>query len=204
MTAVTEAEGLVLVDPAQTYLREATAKVLDDGIDVETGVIECRIVPYEHEANLGSGLHEIFSAAAFASACGNPSRVKCSDQQHNRAVNIGRALELRDESDALYGKVKIADTSAGRDVLTLLREKVLEELSIEFRPMKGKHEILRRGPGDILIRHHKAELVGLSPVGAGAYGNEARVLMVRQAEMDRAREAELAYLDSLTAGRARR
>jgi HK97 family phage prohead protease len=145
----------------------------------------------------------VFTRAAFAAAVGNPSRVKVTDQQHNRAVNIGMAVELRDEPDGLYGKLKIADTTAGRDVLTLLRERVLEELSVEFRPMARRFQVVRRAADDLLVRHDKAELVGVSPVGAGAYGDQARVLLVRNAERERAREKAMAYLDSLVAGPVR-
>ena len=40
----------------------------------------------------------------------------------------------------------------------------------------------------MLVRHNKAELVGVSPVGAGAYGDEARVLAGARGREDRARE----------------
>jgi HK97 family phage prohead protease len=194
MTAVLEP----IVDPTQTYTRAAAATV--EAVDVDAGIVEAKIVPYEVEADLGDGLHEVFTRGAFAASVGNPSRCKVTDQQHNRSVNIGKAIELRDEPDGLYGKLKIADTSAGRDVLVLLREDVLNELSVEFRPMTRKFDVVRRAPTNILVRHHKAELVGVSPVGAGAYGSDARVLMVRAAERDRAREKALAYLATLTAG----
>lgn len=195
---MSEPIAVPLVDPTQTCQRAAATV---EAVDPDAGLIEVKIVPYEREANLGGGLHEVFTAGAFAAAVGNPARCKVTDQQHNRAVNIGKAISLRDEPDGLYGKIRIADTSAGRDVLTLLREEVLEELSVEFRPMARRHEIVRRGPDNILIRHHEAELVGVSPVGAGAYGSDARVLALRAAHLEHAREKELAYLASLTSGR---
>jgi HK97 family phage prohead protease len=190
-------DPLLLVDPEKTYLR-AAATVED--VDVDAGIVDAKLVPYEVEAHLGEGLHEIFTRGAFAAAVGNPSRVKLTDQQHQRQVAIGKAVELRDEPDGLYGKLRIADTRAGRDVLVLLREGVLSELSVEFRPLRRKYDVVRRGPDDMLVRHHQAELVGVSPVSSGAYGDQARVLMVRNAERDRGREKALAYLDSLTSG----
>jgi HK97 family phage prohead protease len=197
MTTTTTSDDLSLVDPTRTYLRAAA--VVED-VDVERGIVEAKIVPYEVEADLGDGLHEIFTRGAFSAAVGNPSRCKVTDQQHNRSINIGKAIELRDEPDALYGKLKIADTSAGRDNLVLMREEVLTELSVEFRALARKYDVVRRGPADILVRHHKAELLGVSPVGAGAYGDQARVLMVRCAEQDRAREKALAFLATLNSG----
>ena len=68
MTPETAAD-LNLVDPAQTYLRAAA--VVED-VDVEHGIVEAKIVPYEVEAALGDGLHEIFTRGAFAAAVGNP------------------------------------------------------------------------------------------------------------------------------------
>lgn len=194
---MTTAPELVM-DPAQTYLRAAATV---ESVDLDAGVIDAKLVPYEVEADLGGGLHEVFAPGAFSAAVGNPSRVKVTDQQHNRAVNIGKAIELRDQPDGLYGRLRIVDTSAGRDVMVLLREKVLEELSVEFRPIRRKFDLVRRGANDMLVRHHKAELVGVSPVGAGAYGDQARVLLVRSAERDTAREEALMFLASLTAGR---
>jgi len=190
-------DAALLVDPDQTYLRAAATV---EAVDPDTGIIDAKLVPYEVEADLGNGLHEVFTRGAFAAAVGNPSRVKVTDQQHNRAVNIGKAVELRDEADGMYGRLRIVDTSAGRDVLTLLREEVLDQLSVEFRPLRRKFDLVQRGPGDLLVRHHKAELVGVSPVGAGAYGDQARVLLVRSAERDSAREEALAFLASLTSG----
>jgi len=173
-----------------------------ESIDDDTGVVEVRMVPYEVEAELDTGLYEVFTRGAFAGAVGNPSRVKVTDQQHNRSVVIGNAIELRDSDDGHYGKLRIADTVAGRDVLTLLRAGVLDEMSVEFAPMR-KHMRVAQRDGGTLIRHDRAVLLAVSPVAAGAYGRDARVLSVRAAEVDRTRERELAYLASLTAGTGR-
>lgn len=185
-------------------LQIRAAKV--ETVDEDRGLIDVRIAPYEYEADLGDGLTEVFTRGAFAAAVANPSRCKVSDQQHGRNVIIGNAVALRDEEDAIYGTLRIADTAAGRDVLTLLRSgpdgspPVLDEMSVEFRPMK-RHMRVQRRSSDLLVRHDRAVLVGVSPVGAGAYGREARVLAVRAAEQASAQERELAYLASLTAGR---
>jgi len=177
------------------------AQVLD--VDAEQGIVDVKIVPYEVEAELADGLSEVFTRGAFAAAVRNPSRCKMSDQQHNRRVVIGKAIELRDEPDGHYGRIQIADTVAGRDVLTLLRGEVLDEMSVEFNPMGKFLRRVRRPDGSWLLRHDRAELLGLSPVSAGAYGREARVLSVRTAEADLVRERELAFLAGLTAGPTR-
>ena len=190
----------LVIQAGEILCREAAATV--EEVDLESGIVRAKIVPYGVEAEVERGLFEIFEPGAFAGAIGNPSRCKVSDQQHNRSVIVGRATALRDEPDGLYGDLRIADTSQGRDLLVLLRERVLEELSVEFRPLAGKYDVERRGKDELLLRHRKAELVGVSPVSAGAYGAQARVLAVRSLERDRKRQEAIAFLSSLTAGRS--
>ena len=121
------------------------------------------------------------------------------------SVVIGQALELRDDGETMTGRIKIANTTAGRDVLTLLtpgpddEPAVLTDLSVEFKPQKRFMKVERRSTG-LLVRHDKATLIGLSPVGSGAYGEASRVLSVRDAEADLARDAALARLHALTSG----
>jgi HK97 family phage prohead protease len=169
------------------------------GVDDE-GLVEAKLAPYEVEAELADGVWEVFTRGAFAGATDNPSRCKVSDQGHQRQVVIGHAAELRSLQDGMYGKLKIADTVNGRDVLTLMRSGSLTDLSVEFRPQKKNMRISQRAGGGVLIRHDKATLVGVSPVGEGAYGEDARVLMVREASQRRAREEAIARLSLLTAG----
>lgn len=199
-------------------VQEREAQVI--AFDPDAGVVEARLVPYEIEAQLDEQTREVFTRGAFARA--DVRRVKVSDQQHNRAVVIGHAIELRDDEDGLYGKLRISDTTHGRDTLTLLRDGVLTEVSIEFTPQRRYMRVERRGNG-YLVRHDRATLLGVSPVSHGAYGAGARVLAVRAAELlaeheaeleaeearrrerlEAIRAAELAELNSLTAGRIRR
>lgn len=190
----TEALARFELDQVQTRRASVT------GVAEEEGVVEARIVPYEHEVQLDEGLWEVFSRGAFQAAVGNPSRCKVTDQGHQRQVIIGHAIELRDDEGALEGRLKIADTSQGRDVLALFRAGSLTELSVEFRTQARHMRVTRRPGGGVLVRHDRAVLVGVSPVGMGAYGDEARVLSVREAAADTTRERILAQLRGLTAG----
>lgn len=199
-------------------LQQRDAEVIS--FDPDEGVVEARLVPYEIEAQIDETTREVFTRGAFARA--DARRVKVSDQQHNRTVVIGHATELRDESDGLYGKLRISNTSHGRDTLTLLRDGVLTEVSVEFTPQRRYMRVERRGAG-YLVRHDRATLLGVSPVSHGAYGAGARVLAVRAAQLlaeheaeleaeearrrerlEQIRAAELAELNSFTAGRSRR
>lgn len=176
-----------------------TRAALVQDLDVDTGIVQCRLAPYEVEAQIDDGLFEVFTRGAFSAAVDNPARCKMSNQGHDRSTYLGRATMLRDADDGLYGTIKVSDTVAGRDLLVLLRDEVLTEVSVEFRPQRRRMRVERRD-GNILVRHDKATLVGVSPVANGAYGDSARVLSVRAAQADRARERVLAHLQSLTAG----
>ena len=177
---------------AETQTRAAAAEVVD--FNDETGVVDARLITYEHRAQIAEDMWEVFTRGAFEGAVAEPHRVKVSNQQHDMSVTIGRAIELRDEQDGLYGRLKIADTSAGRDVLTLLRDGVLDELSIEFVPQKRHMKVERLAGESILVRHNRATLRGISPVSRGAYGQGSKVLQVRAqtllSETDAQRERE--------------
>jgi HK97 family phage prohead protease len=170
------------------------------GIDVETGTVEALLMTYETEVMLEPGLSEVFTRGALDGAIANPRRVVVSNQLHDRGTTIGRLNELHRSGDKLLGTLKISDTTAGRDVLTLLRDEVLTHLSVEFRMKKGQSLLTHRGPGDTLVRHNQAVLVGISPVPEGAYGDASKVLSVRAAEIDRTRDKVLAELRALRAG----
>jgi HK97 family phage prohead protease len=195
-------------------LQTRAATVLD--VDVDRGTIDVLIATYEHPALIDHDVYEVLTRGAFSAAVSSPHRVKVMDQEHHRST-IGHAVELREESNAMYGRLRIADTSAGRDVLTLLREEILDELSVEFLPQKRYMKVERTVDG-LLVRHDKAVLKGVSPVAHGAYGRGSRVLAVRAqtiyderaAEREQAaqaaaadlaarREAELKYLRGLSA-----
>ena len=205
---------------AESQVRAAT--VVD--VDTDRGVIDALIISYEKRAQIDHDLWEVFTRGAFASSVSAPHRVKVSNQQHDMKVTIGRATELREESDGLYGRLKIADTAAGRDVLTLLRADeedglaFLDELSIEFMPQKRHMKVEKLPEGGLLVRHDRAVLKGVSPVSHGAYGRGSRVLAVRAqsmfdeqaaereqaaqaaaAELAARREAELQALRALSA-----
>jgi HK97 family phage prohead protease len=166
---------------AEEQVRSAT--VVD--VDTDRGTIDALIMTYEQRAQIDHDLYEVFTRGALASAISAPHRVKMSNQQHDMKVTIGRAIEIREKGDEVYGRLRIADTVAGRDVLTLLRadeedgHAILDELSIEFVPQKRYMKVEKLPEGGLLVRHDKAVLKGISPVSHGAYGRGSRVLAVR-------------------------
>ena len=74
---------------------------------------------------------------AFLKTLGNADqmrRVKLL-YQHNMDWPIGKPTEIREVKDGLFIKAPISKTQMGRDVLTLVRDGVLDELSIGFDPV---------------------------------------------------------------------
>lgn len=59
-------------------------------------------------------------------------RIKILSQHNDCELPIGKPLELREDEKGLYIKGKISDTQKGRDIQTLLRDGVLNELSIGY------------------------------------------------------------------------
>lgn len=197
---MTTTPAAVVIPPGLDHDGVHVRRAQVEGVTDE-GLVECRIAPYEHEVELvEDSVFEVFTRGAFAAACGNPSRVKVSNQGHDRSVIIGHAVELRDADDGLYGRLRIADTTHGRDVLALFRSGSLSELSVEFRPQERHWKRTARPAGGQLWRHNRAVLLGVSPVGAGAYGDEARVLAVRDVSKARAQAEAIAQLQALTSG----
>lgn len=105
--------------------------------------------------------------------------------QHDRARPLARypdgGLELRFADDALRIRARVADTSAGRDTVALVRAGVLQGLSVEFRA-----EDERLDDGVRVVK--RALLTGVGVVDDGAYDSTTIAAMRgRQAEHDAAR-----------------
>ena len=56
--------------------------------------------------------------------------------QHDPWCPIGKPTEMREDNKGLYIVGKISDTQAGKDALTLLRDGVVDEMSIGFDPIR--------------------------------------------------------------------
>lgn len=179
--------------PIQT--RSATV----DALNVEERVIELRAVPYGVETRLAPGLVESFAPRAFANAGKDPARVKLWDRHSTEGGNpVGWAEAVEDRADHVYIRTRVSATAAGNDLLTLARDGVLDEASVEFQPLPDDMTVTRRGE-DTVVRHRRARLLGVALVTHGAYGRGATVLSVRDELGDKLREEWLARLRCRTA-----
>lgn len=180
--------ALYLTPEPQT--RSATVEALD----TDQRVVELRAVPYGVETRLGPRLVEVFHPRAFANAAKDPARVILYSQHStDGGVPVGRAEVVTDTADGVVIRARVSDTAAGTDLLTLARDGVLGQASVEFQPIPDDMQVTRRGE-DTLVRHRRARLLGVALVPHGAYGEHATVLSVRAAASAKARDEWLARL----------
>lgn len=105
----------------------------------------------------------------------NKGRIKILSQ-HNTDDVIGKPVEMYETDDGLFVRGKISDTSVGRDVLTLMRDGVITELSIGFDPVSFRFE--EQG-GEMVRLIDEVRLWEFSPVTFGA-NREAKIMEVNQ------------------------
>lgn len=180
-------------NPIQT--RSATVAALD----VEQRLVELRAVPYGVETRLASRLVESFAPRAFGNASKDPGRVKLwAGHSTDGGSPVGSAEAVEDRADGVYIRARVSQTAAGDDLLTLARDGVLDEASVEFQPIPEDMRVTRRGD-DTVVMHRRARLLGVALVTHGAYGRDAVVLSVRDDLSAKVRDEWLARLRCRTA-----
>lgn len=85
--------------------------------------------------NIDSGGDVIEPGAFTKTIAEGWERVKILALHNDYDLPIGKPLELREDAHGLYRKGKISETAMGRDVKTLLRDRVLNEMSIGYDPV---------------------------------------------------------------------
>lgn len=103
-----------------------------DEYDEEEGIFSGYGAVFE---NVDSG-GDIIEPGAFAKAlAAGWERVKILALHNDCWLPIGKPLELREDEKGLFLKAKISDTSMGKDIKILLKDGVLNELSIGYEPV---------------------------------------------------------------------
>ena len=165
-------------------------------VDQEERILTVRAIPYNVETRLAPGLVESFAPGAFKAACKDPDRYHLWMGHSDVGGHLtGRTTMVEDRADGLWVETRVSRTPAGEELLTLVRDGVLQEASIEFHPMPDWYTQTQRG-ADVVWRHKRAKFLGVAMVPRGAYGPQAAVLSVRDVR-ERAREVAVAHLRSL-------
>lgn len=139
--------------------------------------VEGIAVPYGKPQRIDSTLVEQFARSAFNHQLSAPNRVKFSREHLSYGgALIGKAIELRDDAAGLWGAWRVSATPVGDETLELLRDGVLDELSVGFRTRQD------RRLADGTIERVKADLGEVAVVLQGAYGRAALVSAVRRAQ----------------------
>ncbi|MYD90075.1 MAG: hypothetical protein F4Y08_07015 [Caldilineaceae bacterium SB0662_bin_9] len=121
------------------------------------------LVRYGDTAELSWGDKERFEPGAF----GNVADVDLIlNVQHDRAKPLARSggggISLDDTSERLRMEATLPDTADARDVLSLIRHRVLRGLSVEFYPVRSRRE------GDVVVIS-EAKLKNVAVVDRPAY-----------------------------------
>lgn len=130
---------------------EAWEESLKKGVKTKSGKTEYKTLKFEledfdEEQGIFSGYAAVFGnvdtggdviePGAFTKTIAEGSdRVKILALHNDYDLPIGKPLELREDAHGLYIKGKVSDTAMGKDVKTLLRDRVLTEMSIGYDPV---------------------------------------------------------------------
>lgn len=147
--------------------RAFTIRAADEGDRTFTGVA----VPWDVPADIAGLYRETFERGAVEVPVNGRVLVYW---RHSEPIGVVTAHRDAEAGWEITGR--LSDTPRGREAHTLLRDGVLDELSIGFRPIEHRED---SESGD--ITRTRVEVREVSIVPFGAYGADATVSDVRQA-----------------------
>jgi HK97 family phage prohead protease len=121
----------------------------------------------------------MFVRGAFSRQKSAAHRIKAFlNFRHGQSMSdqIGFAKSVEEREDGLHGELRVLEGSDGDKALQLVREGMLDGLSIEFRVPPGGTRVV-----DGVVQRVRAHLDGVALVPRGAYAG-AQVLAVRELE----------------------
>lgn len=156
---------------AKTEYKTLTFKTED--FDEEQGIFSGYAAVF---GNVDSGGDVIEPGAFTKTIAEGWERVKILALHNDCWLPVGRPLELREDSNGLFIKAKISDTSMGRDIKVLLKDGVLNELSIGYDPVVFDYE------SESGVRHLREVKLWEVSVVTWAMNPEAVITDYKQAE----------------------
>jgi HK97 family phage prohead protease len=153
-------------------------------------------MPFDAPAEIREGgwrFTETFRRGAFTKTITerSPQAVKSFAKHARASLPIGRASLLREDALGLYAELRVSATSAGDEILELVRDGTLDALSIGFQPIKDRWS----GSRDAVERLEVA-LLEVSVVDFPAFAG-AQIAGVRSDEHRLSPEAAARRLDLL-------
>lgn len=143
--------------------------------DVEERTIIGLAVPYGEMADLGGGVTERFEPGAIES-------VQDVKLFYGHEDPIGKVLEGKDTDAGFEIRAKVSETPKGDEVLTLMRDGVLNKFSVGFFPVESERD------GSTIIRK-KVDLREVSVVAIPAFAG-ANITEVRSEQVQPELEAQ--------------
>lgn len=138
----------------------------------ETRTIEGLAVPYERETKLAPGYYETIAADAYQPA-GGVGQAKLL-WRHGEVIGAGTATS---GPDGVTIHARLSQTSAGDDAYQLLKDGVVDSLSIGFIPLE--YEETWNDDGSLHVRQKLIDIKEVSLVPWPAY-DDAKVTKVRE------------------------
>lgn len=138
----------------------------------EARTIEGLAVPYERETKLGPGYYETIALDAYQPA-GGVGHIKLL-WRHDEVIGAGTAVS---SPDGVPIQARISQTSAGDDAYQLLKDGVVDSLSIGFIPLE--YEETWDDDQNLHVRQKKIDIKEVSLVPWPAY-DDAKVTKVRE------------------------
>lgn len=147
------------------------------------------VVPYGVNQRIDDTLTERFEPGAFRHQFRAANRVRLLNLHSIEPghMQLGHAVELRDDRAGLYGEYRVVESAYGDHFLALAREGSLRQWSIGFTPDTTRND------GRVQVRV-KATIFETALVPEGAYGELATVGQVRAALPVLTRDTLLARL----------
>jgi HK97 family phage prohead protease len=146
-------------------------------------------VPWDVEIDVDGWAFEVWRSGAFNHQLRAANRIKVGDGHIPLGGKLVGALkEARNDGKGLYVRGGISKIPAGDDVMELMTDKALDELSIGFYRVPGGDSVTRKADGRPLYEMSKADLFEVALVPFGAYGRKAKVDNVRERDLGAGRE----------------
>jgi HK97 family phage prohead protease len=141
--------------------------------------LDVRVVPYNTPAQVSDGgpvYREEWADGSFDDqlVAGHRLKVLMNFEHHQGFADlIGKGLSLRSAPDGLHGSFRVRETEAGDLALELVRDGILDGISLEARAKKS----IRTAEG--VVRRVRAHLHNVALCRTPAFA-DARVLAVRE------------------------